>query len=766
MPPPQGHPSRLLVLGNLAVVLERLFDRTNDFEIVAEIGQIARERVNTARSMELSRLSASLTTLVNALISQYRISRKAPLLAEAVEAAREAVAVTLPGSPDRARVLNNLSGALMELFEQSGNATALDDAVRLSREAVAAVPSGDATNRALFVTNLLITLQAAHRRTGEVKILMEAAAVGRQALADVPMTGGAVQAKAWEALGDVLTALGNKTKDRLAIAEARNCSVKAAGALGAATITRIEAYRRLGREEMCVGSHEKALAAFESAVELVPQLAPRTLSRSNREHSLAQMTGLAAEAAAAAVAAGQPERAVELLEQTRGLLFGQTLDERSDLTDLSGVRPDLAAEFGNLRERIAALEAIGSERADSRFATSPHYEQRQRLAEQWTAVLDRIRAVPGFEEFLRPPPISRLRQQAEDGPIVVVFASRWRAGALIITPDRDRPVEVVPLPGLTEARAADRAAYLRYAREAATGPIADRAQAQREIHEVLAWTWDTITGPVLDHLGFAGQPEPLPRIWWCPVGALAYLPLHASGHHADLSGKRTVLDRAVSSYVITIRTLEHARARPAAPRGSAVIVAMPSTPGASDLPGVRDETAALARVLDSPLILTGPAATHEAATKALEEHSIAHFACHGVPDTVNPGGSRVLLHDHFSKPLTVSEIARLHLARADLAYLSACDTTQTNKALADEVLHLAAATHIAGYRHVIGTLWPVNDNAATRLAIDFYTQLTAGGTCTPDAESSAHALASAARRLRDEHPAIPTRWAAHMHFGT
>jgi hypothetical protein len=80
-----------------------------------------------------------------------------------------------------------------------------------------------------------------------------------------------------------------------------------------------------------------------------------------------------------------------------------------------------------------------------------------------------------------------------------------------------------------------------------------------------------------------------------------------------------------------------------------------------------------------------------------------HFACHGLWDWANPAASRLLLTDHDSAPLTVTALMRLHLADADLAYLSACSTTLTSQALADEAVHLTAAVHLAGYRQVIGT---------------------------------------------------------------
>jgi CHAT domain-containing protein len=142
-----------------------------------------------------------------------------------------------------------------------------------------------------------------------------------------------------------------------------------------------------------------------------------------------------------------------------------------------------------------------------------------------------------------------------------------------------------------------------------------------------------------------------------------------------------------------------------------------------------------------------------------------HFACHGLWDWANPAASRLLLTDHDSAPLTVTALMRLHLADADLAYLSACSTTLTSQALADEAVHLTAAVHLAGYRQVIGTLWPITDTAAARIATDVYTHLTNGGTQPARTQDSAHALAEATRDLRDDHPALPTRWAAHLHLG-
>lgn len=585
-------------------------------------------------------------------------------------------------------------------------------------------------------------------------------------------------------LGLALQDLFGRTGELAALTEAREAFADVAASPTASIAVRITGGRGLGNAAMLAGESEAALAAFEAAVELVPQMAPRALSRPDREHGLGQLAGLASEVAAAAVAAGRPERAVELLEQTRGLLLGEAIDARSDQTELHRAAPALADEFDDLRERAAALEdaaagplGLPSEpmaaltdtnidvvrEAQGRQATQLG-EQRRQLAKQWTTLVGQIRATSGLEQFLRPPPIGRLHQQASAGPLVLIYVSPWRADALIVTADPAHPVQVVPLPDLTEDAAYEQVNRLRAAADDVTGC------AQREVHAVLGWLWDTITGPVLHHLGITGEEGSRPRIWWCPVGILAYLPLHAAGHHTDTGATpaaQTVLDRAVSSYTVTLRALEHARARRETPRaaaGSAVIIAMPTTPEAPDLPGVAGEAQALARLLGSPVTLTGAAATHQAVVAALPFHRIAHFACHGLSDRADPAASRLLLADHDSAPLTVTALMRLHLADADLAYLSACSTTDTSPALTDEAVHLTAAVHLAGYRQVIGTLWPIDD-AAARIATDVYTRLTNGGTRAARTGDSAHALAEATRGLRDDDPAFSTRWAAHLHLG-
>lgn len=191
-----------------------------------------------------------------------------------------------------------------------------------------------------------------------------------------------------------------------------------------------------------------------------------------------------------------------------------------------------------------------------------------------------------------------------------------------------------------------------------------------------------------------------------------------------------------------------------------MIVAVPDAPGAHPLDIAEAET--VNSLIPQALRPEHPVRGDILA--ALPAHPVAHFSCHGLADTADPAASRLILHDHESAPLTVADISALRLTGA-LAFLSACDTSATSPQLANEAVHLTGAFHLAGYQHVIGTLWPVNEHAATAITTDFYTHLTADGSTAPDATASARALHDAVRALRARFLLSPTHWAAHTHTG-
>jgi CHAT domain-containing protein len=189
---------------------------------------------------------------------------------------------------------------------------------------------------------------------------------------------------------------------------------------------------------------------------------------------------------------------------------------------------------------------------------------------------------------------------------------------------------------------------------------------------------------------------------------------------------------------------------------------MPDTPDAAALPGAAEEAKlVLGLVGERAHLLEGPAATHDAVLAGLPGARWAHFACHGLSDLRDPSAGRLLLHDHRAEPLTVLDVMRLHLEDAELAFLSACETARAGVQLPDESVHLASAFQLAGFRHVIATLWPIGDRPAVRVAAGVYTALTRDG----EARAAAAALHAAIRQMRAVLPEQPSVWAAYTHSG-
>ena len=210
-----------------------------------------------------------------------------------------------------------------------------------------------------------------------------------------------------------------------------------------------------------------------------------------------------------------------------------------------------------------------------------------------------------------------------------------------------------------------------------------------------------------------------------------------------------------------------------------MIVAMPVTPGlpgGGKLPNVMAEVAQVQALLPRPVVFDEPAtggADHRSSglpTRAnvftqLPGCSIAHFACHGGSHPDDPSKSLLLLHDHDTAPLTVASLANIRHDRLQLVYLSACRTAFTSAGdLLDESINLASAFQLVGARHVVGTLWEINDATAVTVAAAFYRELR-DVTGNLDTERSAIALHTSVRAVRDAYPLALALWAAYIHVG-
>lgn len=298
-----------------------------------------------------------------------------------------------------------------------------------------------------------------------------------------------------------------------------------------------------------------ALAAYEQAMACVPLVAWHGLGRRDRERHLTRIGPLTQEAAAAALDAGRPERAVELLEHGRAILWRQSLDIDTDLDAVRRTAPELAEQLHQVRTRLLAMDAG----PDGLNTTADHTDLRMDLARRWDVLCEQVRQhVPGCGDFLLPPGFAHLCTAATNGTVVLINIAERRGDALALSQDG---LTVIPLPQLDPDVVQQRVTTYMSALESyeyvdllLALDMKHDADGQldvlgRMMRDVLNWLWEAAVEPVLDALGHTGEPTDgaWPRVWWCPVGPLTFLPFHAAGHYhpSPAGGLRTGPGRVV-----------------------------------------------------------------------------------------------------------------------------------------------------------------------------------------------------------------------------
>jgi CHAT domain-containing protein len=145
----------------------------------------------------------------------------------------------------------------------------------------------------------------------------------------------------------------------------------------------------------------------------------------------------------------------------------------------------------------------------------------------------------------------------------------------------------------------------------------------------------------------------------------------------------------------------------------------------------------------------------------MEESNWLHLACHGVQKPTEPTKSALLLRDGH---LTLEEIIKLRLPRAEFVFLSACQTTTGDEALSEEAVHIAGGMLLAGYRSVVATMWSIQDELAPEVADEFYAYVMKGKE-RPDKRMAAEALHYSVEKLRQRKDVPLTSWIPFVHLG-
>jgi CHAT domain-containing protein len=697
-----------------------------DIDRAVELARAAAARTSRAS------LSHSLYTNNVGIVLRRRGERLDSMedLREAICAGEDAVASIPTGHADRPRWLTNLGSAYRALYERAGDPALIERALDAFSTACDTTPT-DYPERAWWLVNMAIVRVLRHRDTDNPADLDSAVDLCRQAMTDLP-DDHPNQMRAYSILFDALLRRFETTNDPIDPADLYRGVYVLEHSTPPSAYQRVRLGHVLGELALAVGDFAIAVRAFDDAVSALPTVASFELARADQEDGLASHAGLVGNAIVAHLRNGDLNGAIVAAEHGRAVLFSAALDARSDLTDLENRAPELSA-------RVRAVRASLDDRSES----ASQSELRTRW-EAYDQLLAQIRTMPGLDRFLLPPSFEQLRTAPEGGHVVIVNAAKAGGEAVIMS--ADAAPRLVALPDLRRADAHSWARKLRLA----TNDTSAGSSARTTVSALLSWLWDTVVEPIADAL----PPDVISRVWWMPIGPLASMPLHAAGH----PGADGALDVMVSSYIPTLRALIVARARRRPISRHLLTVAMPTTPGMRPLPGAVAEATALAEHLTATQELSGGSATVDEVTRGLADCNWVHFACHASTDPAVPSNGGLHLHDGT---LSINDVHRLRLEGAEMAYLSACSTANTALRHADESVHLASAFHLAGFRHVVATLWPLNDTLAAHAAELFYTNLPE----EPSSDAPAAALHLVAHELRAAHRDRPHLWASLVHSG-
>jgi hypothetical protein len=489
------------------------------------------------------------------------------------------------------------------------------------------------------------------------------------------------------------------------------------------------------------GEHRRCLEIFGRLFRMLEHDVEYESDASMLIHRLVGWAELYAQAAVAALRAGESLRAVELAEVGRARAIGHRLGpghrsrppgvEREPWERfVRSWRMAVARAANNLVDQVAVTEEEAADLDDE-------------LDEARDAVLAAGVQVGVLSPVERPRPIQEtlasLRQAGR--PIAILYtirldaperdielpdtktAGRPRSGLRLVVISQDG-AEEAPLPESAQQLVLERCdAYVKRLREIAPATLEAeiRQQAPRLIADV-----SPALSPALE---FAASRARGGRLVWIPQGSLVSLPIGACA-----AGPSPLLERAALLVAPSLAMAKAALARDAAVPLQARVVEGRSAPGEPTVDGA-------ATLLPGGASFESPSRAESAFElgRAFVDRPLALLACHGVYDWQDPLGSYLKLDRDVS---VESLLEDLMLDSRTLVLLAACDSGTVAQQAINEAVGIPTAMLTAGAHAVVGATWPVAKVAALGICCYFLHGLAAG-------LASPEALQRACLRLRN-----------------
>ena len=556
---PNGHPNMSVMLSNIGNSFQSRFARMGDLSDLSEAIS-AKQRAVQLAPVGHPYMPAMLNNLGNSFKSRFTRMGDLSDLTEAISAIQQAVQITPNGHPDMPGRLNNLGVSLESRFARLGDLSDLSEAISAKQRAVQLTPNGDPYMPSRL-TNLGVSFQSRFARMGDISDISEAVSASQRAVQLTP-NGHPDMPTMLNNLGVLFESRFARTEDLSDVSEAISAKQRAIQLtpnghpdmptwlrnLGNSFLSRfrhtqdssdcntaIKHYKmsattlgppsaRLNAAQLWAQlttnlDHPAAMEAYAVAIDLISQIAGMDRTVENRHTNLVDISSLTTTAASVAFGRGELEKALEWLEQGRCLVWTQLNQLRTPVDDLHAHDASLAKRF---LEISSALESSGSRRGLGALGLDAPMSQKMilqdearihtNLASEWKKVLDEIRDIPQFRNFLRPPQASELlRHIPLDGPIILINTDKSRCDALALISGCPEPIHI-PLTDFTYEQASQLTNRLgnflswngvRVREENRALRPAPARRIESDIHFVLGVLWLKVVRPILEGLSYS-----------------------------------------------------------------------------------------------------------------------------------------------------------------------------------------------------------------------------------------------------------------------
>jgi tetratricopeptide (TPR) repeat protein len=727
----EDYPDRVSHLSNLGVAFADRFRKTGEM-MDLERGLKYHRLVLESATREDPRYAKFLNNAGTAYGDKFQRTEQMSDLDQCIKYHQLALDALPAQHPERARCLGFLGIRFGFRYRRTDIMSDLEQSIQYAHQAVESTPA-DEIDHASYLSALGAGLRDRFQKMDQIADVDESIKYARQAVEATPIDHPQ-RARYLFVLGLGFTDRFAKTVSSVDFMSSIEAFKQAAACSSGVPLVRLAAGFFAVENMVEKEKWNDAADTINHIIHLLPDVFLATNSRDDMQSILRNLSGLASLSASVFLKAGKPSlEALQALERARGVFAGFLIDARSDTSILKEKHPELWSRYTQCQQQIATINSdINSNlhEVGPRIYTAMN-DPRQQLLKTLNSLREEIRQCPGFERFLLSMTETEIRDLARNGPVVCFNVSRISSEAFLIM---KTGIQALPLPNLKleNIRSQVRLFASRGNSERRDATLCesdeDGLPTPSDLLTELRSLWNVAVKPVLQQAGLLGQSKPsckLPRIWWVGGGSMALLPLHAAGDHT-LGSLENTPSHAISSFAPTLRALQFMKNKPPLSirdqKPDILVISMPTTPGEYKALNVAEEVESIAKYSGSIATITHlERPTREAVLAALKSRAIVHFACHGRVDPKEPARSALIVGQDTEETLTIENLDTITRDGAQIAYLSACSTAEIQAMnLVDESITLASTFQLAGFQHVIATLWGADDTAAVKIAGKFY----------------------------------------------